>query len=396
MTRFDEIQVGDRAEISHAISEQDIERFVALTGDDNKIHTDRDFAGRTSFKKPVAHGMLSASFISTIIGTKIPGDGALWFSQTLDFLLPVRVGDTITIVAEVVAKHERLNVIELQTDIFNQDKQKVIAGKSKVKIVEDLIPNQSSINDPSPVKKVALVVGATGGIGSEAVMQLAELGYDIALHYHHNRDLADRLLEAVQAKNQKAFLVQADLMDSQSVTELVEKVQRRLGQITFFVNCATLSLPRLSFEDISWADIASQIDINIKANFCLAKAIVPSMKQSKFGKLVFITSQMAEGTPPADRLPYVIAKQALHGFGKALAVELAPYNVCVNFVSPGMTDTDLVADIPEKAKLLVAARTPMKRLARPIDIAKVIAFLAYDCDYITGETIRVNGGAVMI
>jgi 3-oxoacyl-[acyl-carrier protein] reductase len=121
MTRFDEIHIGDTAEIIHTITEKDIERFVELTGDDNKIHIDKAYAGKTSFKKPVAHGMLSAAFISTIIGTKIPGDGALWYTQSLEFLLPVRVNDIITVCAEVTGKIDRTKTIELRTDIYNQD-----------------------------------------------------------------------------------------------------------------------------------------------------------------------------------------------------------------------------------------------------------------------------------
>ena len=80
MSRFDEIKVGDVAELEHTVTKQDIERFVELTGDDNRLHIDAEYAAKTSFKKPVAHGMLGASFISTIIGTKLPGDGALWFA----------------------------------------------------------------------------------------------------------------------------------------------------------------------------------------------------------------------------------------------------------------------------------------------------------------------------
>ena len=81
MSKFADIKVGDMAELNHIITQNDIDKFVELTGDDNKLHIDKEYASKTIFKKPVAHGMLSASFISTIIGTKLPGDGALWFSQ---------------------------------------------------------------------------------------------------------------------------------------------------------------------------------------------------------------------------------------------------------------------------------------------------------------------------
>ena len=182
MSKFEKIKIGDKAEFKHLISEKDIEKFVDLTGDDNKIHVDKDYASSTSFKKPVAHGMLGASFISTIIGTKLPGDGALWYSQNLEFLLPVRIGDELTITAVVLNKIERTKTIELQTDIYNQNKQKVIAGTAKVKVVEQ--ENIECKKDLSKdIKKVALVVGGTGGIGSATCLQLAEDGYDIIVHY---------------------------------------------------------------------------------------------------------------------------------------------------------------------------------------------------------------------
>src|SRR3972149_9955526 len=136
MKKFDAIKVGDRAEIKHLITQSDIDRFVELTGDDNRMHVDKEYAQQTAYKKPVAHGMLGASFISTIIGTKLPGDGAVWFAQNLEFLLPVRVGDTLVVKAEVMNKIERTETIELKTEIFNQNKQKVTTGMAKVKVVE--------------------------------------------------------------------------------------------------------------------------------------------------------------------------------------------------------------------------------------------------------------------
>ena len=136
MKTFNEIKVGDKAELIHIITQSDIDRFVALTGDDNKLHVDKEYASKTALKKPVAHGMLGASFISTIIGTKLPGEGALWYAQDIEFLQPVRVGDSITVKAEVVKKIERMRVIELSTDIYNQNNQKMASGKAKVKFIE--------------------------------------------------------------------------------------------------------------------------------------------------------------------------------------------------------------------------------------------------------------------
>ena len=115
MSDITKFRVGDTAEIKHSVTEEDVGQFVRLTGDDNKLHVDKAYAARTAMKQPVVHGMLGASFISTVIGTKLPGDGALWFAQSLEFLLPVRVGDEITVRAEVIAVQERQQILELRT-----------------------------------------------------------------------------------------------------------------------------------------------------------------------------------------------------------------------------------------------------------------------------------------
>ena len=205
MTRFEKINIGDTAEIIHTITQDDIKKFVDLSGDDNRLHVDKEFASKTSFKKPVAHGMIGASFISTIIGTKIPGDGALWYAQNLEFLLPVRVGDKLSVVATVLKKVDRQNSIELQTDIFNQHKQKVTTGIAKVKILED--ETQEEI-ESIQIEKVALVIGSTGGIGSETARTLAKDGFELILHYNSNKLKAEQLkIELENLTDKKIVLV---------------------------------------------------------------------------------------------------------------------------------------------------------------------------------------------
>jgi 3-oxoacyl-[acyl-carrier protein] reductase len=209
MSKYENIKIGDKAEIKHLITENDINKFVSLTGDDNKIHINKEYAAKTAFKKPVVHGMLSASFISTIIGTKIPGDGALWFSQSLEFILPVRIGDTITIIGEVIAKDERQKAIELKTEVFNQDKQKVISGKAKVKIIEEENVESTIPEVPTNPSKVALIIGGTGGIGSAVCKKLSNMGYDIAVHYYSNENEAIKIVNSIIEKEQKAFAIQS-------------------------------------------------------------------------------------------------------------------------------------------------------------------------------------------
>ncbi len=394
MSKYDAIKIGDVAKLSHTITQQDIDHFVELTGDDNKLHLDADYAGTTIFKKPVAHGMLGASFISTVIGTKLPGDGALWFAQNLEFLLPVRVGDTITVVAEVLKKYDRDNIVELKTDIFNQHKQVVTTGMAKVKIVEPQTPVTSpALTDD---RKIALVVGATGGIGQAICRQLADDGFDVAIHYHTNKQAAVSTRDALTSLGVTCMTCSADVVDAHQTSGMIEQVVRKLGGLTLLVNCVTSRIPVILFSALVWEDMQAHIDTNIRGMFNLAKDVVPIFEAQRRGRIITLTTQAIE-SPSAGWLHYITAKAALQGFSKAMAVELAPKGITVNMVSPGMTDTELIADIPEKSRLMVAAKAPLRRLAKPEDIAGAVSFLASSkADYITGETIRVNGGQVML
>jgi 3-oxoacyl-[acyl-carrier protein] reductase len=394
MSRYEAITIGDKAELTHTITQQDIEHFVELTGDDNKLHVDEHYAESTIFKKPVAHGMLGASFISTVIGTKLPGDGALWFAQSLEFLLPVRVGDTINVTAEVLKKDDRDSIVELKTVIYNQHKQVVTTGVAKVKVIEpQAVP---AANAASESRKVALIIGATGGIGRQVCRQLTEDGYDVAIHYHTQERVALELRDTLKNAGKKCVVCTADIVHENQVAGMVEQVVRQFGTITLLVNCVTAKLPTTKFSALSWEDMQRHFDVNIKGMFHLAKFIVPIFEAQKYGKIITFTTQSIE-TPTVGWLPYITAKSALNGFSKAMAVELAPKGITVNMISPGMTDTELIMDIPEKSRLMVAARAPLHRLARPEDIAGAVSFLASSkADYLTGETIRINGGQVML
>lgn len=394
MARIEDINIGQVAEIKHVITKEDLNRFVELTGDDNRLHTDPKYVAQTSFKKPVVHGMLGAAFISTIIGTKLPGDGALWFAQQLEFLLPVRIGDCLTIRAEVIRKDERSQTIELQTDILNQHRQKVTTGVAKVKIVE-FKATEPTLTHPSS-KRVALVVGGSGGIGSAICRALAIEGFDVAVHYFKNVTSARQVAGQVEAQGSKAYVCSADILEESAVNELVEQVSRHLGPITVLVNCATAKIAAIKLSDLIWSDFEEHLGTTIRGAFYLVRSVLPFMEKARYGKIIHINSQYLE-SPETSLLPYITAKGALMGFTRALAFDLAPKGIRVNSVSPGMTDTEQIADVPERVRLLTAARTPLRRLAQPEDVSAAVVFLASErADFLAGETIRVNGGQVML
>ena len=391
---YSEIVVGQKAEVIHQITIEDIEKFAELTGDDNRLHVDATFAKQTAFKKQVAHGMLGASFISTVIGTKLPGDGALWFSQSLEFLLPVRIGDTITVIAEVTKKNDREESIELSTVIFNQHKQKVTTGNAKVKIVPIEQAENSTVSIEETQTKFALVVGASGGIGLEVTKQLLNEGFSVIGHYNSNNSGLSELKQTLE-KPERLMLMQSDLTSKSGVVKILETINRYTDRLDAFIYTSSPSIPNIDFQLLDWSDFQTQIKLHVEIPFLLTQKLEAHLASGQAG-VVFITTQSIE--QPFNKLThYTVAKGALLGLTKSLATDLAGKKIRVNAVSPSIADTDLNADLPKKFKLLTAAKTPLKRLAAPQDIAQAIVFLADSTKsgFITGETIRVNGGQVM-
>jgi acyl dehydratase len=133
---FEEISIGKTFKLSHTVTLEDVMSFAKLTGDYNPLHVDSSFAERTTFGKQVVHGMLTASFVSTIIGMLIPGPGSLWLSQTIQFSKPTFIGDDITVIAKVKAKSNSTRTISLEINIFNQNKEKLISGESTVRMLD--------------------------------------------------------------------------------------------------------------------------------------------------------------------------------------------------------------------------------------------------------------------
>ena len=128
---FEEIQVGDKASFSKTLSEADVYGFAGITGDFNPVHVNEAFASETRFKKRIAHGMLTASLISTVIGTDLPGANTIYMSQEVKFTAPVYLGDTLTAEVEVLEKREDKRILTLKTTVVNQDGQTVVDGQAK-------------------------------------------------------------------------------------------------------------------------------------------------------------------------------------------------------------------------------------------------------------------------
>jgi len=190
--------------------------------------------------------------------------------------------------------------------------------------------------------------------------------------------------------------VQADMNDETEIDQMLRYIQSRIGPVHKIVYAPTSKVFNLPLRELQWGDIQNHLNVHVKGLFLLMKKVLPDMESHRYGKIVAITTQAIE-YPFADLSSYITAKAALNGLVKSMAYDLAPKGIQLNMVSPGITDTELNADLPEKAKLLAASKTPLRRLASPEDVAGAIAFLLSDqSGFLSGETIRVNGGQTMI
>ncbi len=389
---FDEIEVGWTTSFQHAISQDDVLTFAKLTGDFNPLHLNEEFARKTAFGKPVVYGMLSASFISTMIGMLVPGKGALWTSQTLEFLKPAFVGDTITVSATVKQKSVATRVLVLDVAIVNQHRQTLISGSSNVR----LLKLEESVATPKKNRTI-LITGASRGIGAASAMLLASRGHSILLNYHSNENEAHEVARAIQAAGGNARTIRADVSDLIQVEHLVAEGTDAFGAIDGFVHCASPPTVPQPFSETSWQNVQQHLDTQLRGAFNCAQLLLPKMAENKSGSIVFLGSIYSDGVPPTQLMPYIVTKAALSAFARSLAVEYGPKGIRVNVLSPGMTQTSMIANVPDKTKMLTKMQTPLRRLAEPQDVANSVDFLMSDAaTHITGETLRVCGGITMV
>lgn len=393
--RFREIRLGDVAEVRHTISAADVESFVRITGDDNPVHVDDAFAQSAGLGGRVVHGMLTASFISTVIGTRLPGPGALWYEQHVRFLRPVRAGETIRVRATVKQKSEAQRILVLETVVFDGQDRRVLEGEAKVKVLRPR-EEQEAVSIQEERKGAVVVSGGGRGIGAAIAGELAGAGYPVVVNYVQGEATARKVVQEIVAAGGQALPFQADVRDRKMVEGMVARAVAEYGGLAGVVNNACPRIVHREFGELTWPDFEPHVEVQLRGAFNMVQAALGAMLERQAGVVVNIASIFADGAPPTRVMPYTMAKAALVAFTRSLAVEYGPKGIRVNCVSPGMTETELLADVPERTRTVTRVQTPLRRLATPADIAGVVAFLFSDkAAHVTGQNLRVCGGLVM-
>ena len=392
MTDIDPIpfEPGQAVEDEVVITEELISSFAEFSGDYNPLHIDSAFASRTRFRRKVAHGMSYGSVFSRMIGMLLPGPGALWLSQEFRFNKPVFIGDRLKLRMEVASVSKSTRTMTLDCTALNQNGEAVLSGSGDVMVLE----SDADEGAPTrPQQRIALVAGASRGIGAAIAERLATDGFGVAITYRSSRDEA----EAVVSQLSDGIALQADITDTGNAKTVIGQVRSRFRvPPDTLILCASDPTMYGAAADGDFSLFERQLRTQLAGAHALVSACLDHMIEQKFGVIIAIGSTYAEATPPTQMAPYVVAKAALTSYMKCLAVELGPKGIRANTVAPGMTETALISTVPDRQRKVVAAQTPLRRLAKPEDVASAVAFVVSDdAAYVNGHTFIVSGGNVM-
>lgn len=242
--------------------------------------------------------------------------------------------------------------------------------------------------------RVAVVTGASRGIGSVMALELADAGMDIVINFKSNKDSAEVVALEIEKKGRKAYLYSFDVSKENEVKEGFKQIIKKCGRVDILVNNAGITRDNLTvlMKSEEWHNV---IRTNLDSVFFCSQAVIKPMLKQKWGRIINITSVIGF-IGNVGQANYAAAKAGILGFTKSLARELASRNITVNAVAPGYIETDMTANFPEEIKKTFLVQTPMGRAGTAEEVAAAVRFLASDkAGYITGQVLHVNGGMFM-
>ena len=244
--------------------------------------------------------------------------------------------------------------------------------------------------------RVALITGASRGIGAATALVLAKQGLRVVVNHRDSAAEAAEVVAAITAAGGEAMAIQADVTVADDVAEMVGETEQRWGRIDVVVHNALIPFDVTSFADLSWEQLGGKLDRELRAAFLITKAVVPGMISRGYGRLVYLSTGLSR-RPREGMISLGTAKAALDQFVRYIALELAPHGITANLVAPAtVNETKVTGQLtPEQVRAL-GATNPMGRLVRPDEVAETVAFLASEnSGFTTGHYLPVNGGLAM-
>ncbi|GLZ55585.1 SDR family oxidoreductase [Actinomycetospora sp. NBRC 106378] len=245
-------------------------------------------------------------------------------------------------------------------------------------------------------ERVCLITGASRGIGAATARELGIRGFRVVVNHRDSATAAEAVAHDVRAAGGDALVVQADVTDPGDVNRLVDTAVGHWGRLDVLVHNAMAPFPVTSFADLDWEQLSAKLDQEMHAAYLLTKAVLPGMTDRGHGRLVYLSTGLSR-RPRDGMIALGVAKAALDSFVRYVAAEVAPDGITANVVAPSTVEDTAVGDgLPDELRTQLAAATPMRRLARPEDVARTVAhFAGDDAAFTTGSWAPVNGGSIM-
>ena len=242
--------------------------------------------------------------------------------------------------------------------------------------------------------KTAVVTGGSRGIGRAICIELAKQGANVVVNYSGSEDKAKQAVSQIEELGAKAIAVQANVAHSDEVDAMMKQAIEVFGTLDILVNNAGITRDNLlmRMKEQEWDDV---VDTNLKGVFLCTKAVTRQMMKQRAGRIINISSIVGVAGNPGQA-NYVAAKAGVIGLTKTCAQELASRNILVNAIAPGFITTEMTDSLPEELKEAMLKQIPLAKLGQPEDVAKAVVFFASDhANYITGQTLHIDGGLVM-
>ncbi len=344
--------------------------------------------------------MIAVMLCSTLVGMRLPGRRATFLDFSFDFIRPLQSNTSYVLGATVDFVSSATRIAVEKIEISNTGHPEEIQGQGKVSVKIDEptrpLPDFKELSqytgDHSLKGKVVIITGASRGIGATTARLFACQGAHVVVNYLASASEAQKVVEDIMAHGARAIAIQADVSDRDQVQAMVAKAVEVFGGVDILVNNAVTDFLVVPFQHLTWGKVQRDIDVIVQGAFHCCQEVIPLMIKKGGGRIINVGTVATE-IPPAGHSQYVIAKSALMGLTRSLAVELAGHHILVNMVMPSMVETDLTKTIPPAVRDKIRSSNPLGRHPTTVDVAQaIIALSGPHFDYTTGQKFFITGG----
>lgn len=393
---LEQIEVGETDDIAFTATPESVRALSDLLA---------DAAGAPAIASSLPErvylpNLLAVLLYSTSVGVNLPGATATFLDFSATVERRVGIGSAYRLRGRVAHRSGATRILKKEMLVTAETGEEIaVRGKASAlvamppKPMPTIAELKAEGTDFGLRGKVVVITGASRGIGETTAKLFALHGAKVVVNYHRGSEDARRVVAEILESGAEAVAIAGDVSNVDDVRRVVREARERFGAVHVLVNNAARDYRPVPFLQLSWDDVQRDVDVIVKGAFLCCQEVIPVMLAQGEGRIINI-STIATETPPPDQAKYVVAKSALVGLTRSLAVEFASRNILVNLVAPNFVETDFVAHVQDGFRKKIAREIPMQRAASPAEVARAVVFLASAySSFTTGQKVMVTGGS---